>query len=1491
MSAKCKSDDCQDIEEIPIVNSNGIDELVIKKNIYINSNTTHKYDIIIELKKDNNDEAKNVELELGVVEVKKRLNQLIYDNQGGSGCSQKTIEVDGKYGNLCTPTKLGYTFIGWYDKKTNGNKVNENTILTEDNNQTIYAYYEKNEYTINFNTNGGSVCDNKTILMDEEYGELCTPSKKGYTFLGWYDKEINGNKITSKTILRDATNKTLYSYWKANEYKVTYKTNKNYVCTPTSVTYGGFYTDLCTPSTKGYTFLGWYTKNGDKVENNSIYLLTSDQELTAKWEAKKYTLTFHNEGESVFKTKEITFDEKYGELYNPLKTGYTFLGWYDDKKNGNKVNSDTILTDEANKVIYAYWRANVYILTYDNNTGSGCTTENIVYDEKYGNLCTPTKKGYTFLGWYTDKDGGELITSDTVVSQASNITLYARYKVNNYLLTFVNPNEEDHLQKTITFDKSYGQLYVPIRKGYTFDGWYDKEIDGKEVNEKTILTEDKDQYIYSHWTANKYTLTYDNNTGSGCENKTVTYDSIYGNLCIPEKVGHSFVGWFTDKENGIQITENTIVNTDNNHTLYAQWTANKYILTFNNPSGMGNETKEIIYAEKYGELYTPVRKGYTFIGWYESEIGGEEITSETILMEASNQNIYSHWTANKYNVTYDNNTGSGCTNKEVTYAQAYGELCTPVKKGYIFTGWFTNKDGTKQITDKTIVDTDMNHTLYAQWTVNTYNLVYNNAGGSGCTTKGVTFGEKYGNLCIPVRSGYTFDGWYNLDNEKVTENDVLIDDRDQILTAHWTANKYTIIYDNENGTGCINKSVTYDLPYGVLCEPEKIGYTFKGWYNENAKIDSATIVYIANDHTLKAKWEANEYTLNYDNVGGSGCINKDVVYDSSYGNLCTPIKSGYTFIGWYTKETSGEKINENTIVKTPNTHTVYAHWQANEYTLTYDNNNGTGCENKTVTYESSYGNLCTPTRVGYTFSGWYTDKNSGEIISEDDIFLEPNNKTIYAQWTANNYTLIYNNNNGSGCTTKVVTYDNAYGSLCTPTRVGYTFDGWYKDEDNSEEITEDTILTDANNQTIYAHWTANKYIITFNKQNGSNGTSSTTATYDKSIADITVPSRAGYTFDGYYTGTNGSGTKYYDIDGNGLIIYQTSSNITLYAHWIANKYTITFNTNGGSGGTTNTQATYDSTLPKITIPTRKDYNFIGYYDNPTNGIQYYDSNGNGVKLYTITSNITLYAQWKLNEVTAENYSTTIKCANFNTAATSAIITYTGNCSISVVDSTEWRMKLTSNGSFSSLIDMNIDAFLVGGGGAGNTQKGGSGGKTSTYSNIALTANTSYSITIGAGGSPNGGSGGTTSAFGKSIAGGSLSSGGSGGSGITYMLGSAPGGSYGNSGVGGYFGVSAGSGQGRTTCEFDEGTLSGCTRGTNYAYAGGGGGAGTGSNGYWGTQPGGVGGGGSSGSGGDPNSSGIRSAGRAGTANRGGGGGAGSTGGKGGSGVVVIRKAK
>ena len=271
---------------------------------------------------------------------------------------------------------------------------------------------------------------------------------------------------------------------------------------------------------------------------------------------------------------------------------------------------------------------------------------------------------------------------------------------------------------------------------------------------------------------------------------------------------------------------------------------------------------------------------------------------------------------------------------------------------------------------------------------------------------------------------------------------------------------------------------------------------------------------------------------------------------------------------------------------------------------------------------------------------------------------------------------------------------------------------------------------------------------------------------------------------------------------------------------------------------------------------------------------------------------------KVLKVTYEVLSTRHNCANTAAGAISddPLITYTGNCSL--IQDTEntdgthtWRMKLLTNGNLTINGLIYIDAFLVGGGAGGwdgwssNGVKGGGtgggGGYTLTQKNIRLdNKNGNFSIVIGAGGSHNN-KGGTTSAFGYSIEGGNSStsvgngcrggSGGSGGGANSISSTSGSGGSYGNSGAAGDHGCNGGYGQGTTTCEFGEGTLSGCTRGDSFAYSGGGGG---GCN----ASSGGV-GGGAYGNGGS------------GTANTGGGGGGGycaSTGGTGGSGIVVIR---
>ena len=184
--------------------------------------------------------------------------------------------------------------------------------------------------------------------------------------------------------------------------------------------------------------------------------------------------------------------------------------------------------------------------------------------------------------------------------------------------------------------------------------------------------------------------------------------------------------------------------------------------------------------------------------------------------------------------------------------------------------------------------------------------------------------------------------------------------------------------------------------------------------------------------------------------------------------------------------------------------------------------------------------------------------------------------------TPESYTLTLDPNGGSvSSTTKTVTYDSTYGDLPAPTRTGYTFNGWYISSSGGTKVESTTQVKTASNHTLYAHWTPNTYTITLNNQSATSaGTATayyqykTTKTVNGTLCyyyttnalttcltngyTITKPTKTGYTFGGYYTGTNGSGTQYVDANGTFINnIYQTTGNRTLYAKWTLNKYTLT----------------------------------------------------------------------------------------------------------------------------------------------------------------------------------------------------------------------------------------------------------------------------------------------------------------------------------------------
>ena len=346
-------------------------------------------------------------------------------------------------------------------------------------------------------------------------------------------------------------------------------------------------------------------------------------------------------------------------------------------------------------------------------------------------------------------------------------------------------------------------------------------------------------------------------------------------------------------------------------------------------------------------------------------------------------------------------------------------------------------------------------------------------------------------------------------------------------------------------------------------------------------------------------------------------------------------------------------------------------------TITYHKNDGTGgtwgtdefsTQSKTETKALCSVLTDAPTRTGYTFLGWSTDPNPETATAEyalHDNFriydaengggMGPVN--LYAVWRANAYTVTLHHNGGPGENEKVIAY---YGQpmpesedLLPLTRKGYDFTGYsyhgtyYYDADMKSARNYDQ----ASDFTIYANWKAHTTKITFDPQGGDNyGVSEVTATYGQAMPKegVQAPQRTGYEFGGYYSKQNGKGTQYYNYSkdeyNNWVITSARNWNIdqpevTLYAYWIANKYLVTLNRQGGTGGTGSVTAYYGELLPSgKTAPTKAGYKFKGYYSNENQeysesvgqnygGTQYYDENMNGVESWDKTGNTTIYAHW------------------------------------------------------------------------------------------------------------------------------------------------------------------------------------------------------------------------------------------------------------------------
>ncbi len=338
-----------------------------------------------------------------------------------------------------------------------------------------------------------------------------------------------------------------------------------------------------------------------------------------------------------------------------------------------------------------------------------------------------------------------------------------------------------------------------------------------------------------------------------------------------------------------------------------------------------------------------------------------------------------------------------------------------------------------------------------------------------------------------------------------------------------------------------------------------------------------------------------------------------------------PTKDGYTFAGWYADTGYNQLWNFEEPFRPSGTSTtvnLFAKWDINSYTVTFDLQYDEKIETEQIEYNSTISKK--PERYGYTFDGWYksTDFTSGDKWSST-AKTPANDMTLYAKWTPNKYKVTFNSQGGTSVTTQTI----EYGSKCTPktpTKTGYSFDGWYRNAECTGEAWnfETDVVTD--NITLYAKWIGDVYTVTFDTQGGS-PVEAQQVSRDQFVTRPEDPVREGYTFVGWVTTSTGSTEYEFETA-------KVQKDITIYAKWTPIKYTVTFDSRGGSEITSENPklVSYDGTIQTKPSSTRGGYTFAGWWYKDENGkeAEWKFGSSTAADVTKVKGDVTVYAKWK-----------------------------------------------------------------------------------------------------------------------------------------------------------------------------------------------------------------------------------------------------------------------
>ncbi len=1100
-----------------------------------------------------------------------------FDAQGGSEVVTQQVEHGKTAVRPEDPTREGFAFEGWYADAACTTAYDFSAPVKADT--TVYAKW-KGLVTVSFDAAGGSAVENRVVAEGSALGGLPTTERTGYLFTGWYNGET---RVTSSTVVDAAV--TLTAHWKPISLEVRYVDGYN-TLSSSFVEYDQVIKAAAAPAKVGHTFVGWFNDRDCTQAHDFSQPVRGMLVLYGRWDVNEYTVSFDVQGGSGVAAQTVAYGSAAEKpATEPVRAGYAFKGWYADADCIAEYNFVAAVTGDT--TVYAKW-VKLVTVSFDAAGGSEVAARTVEQGSALGTLPASEKANYIFCGW-KDQDGA-YVSASTVFDKDAVLT--AEWGRDVHFIQFLDSDGETVLDFGRAAEgEKLARPEDPVREGYEFDGWYTStDFSQKYDFENTEVHSDFD--LYAKWSVATNTVSFDSQGGSAVATRIIAYGDTLVAPNEPTWAGHTFDGWYTDRD--CTAAYNFDAPVKSSFTLYAKWTE-LVTVTFNAAGGSAVDPVTLAKGSAIGALPSTSLEGHYLEGWFDAD--GKQVTVQTTFDQDAE--LTARWAPEPMIVGFMD--GDDCYDVAIVdYGNKVEKPADPTKVGYTFAGWFSNKACTIAYNFDKAVTSDFD--VYAKWTLNKYAVTF--SAGEDATNVPAAQTVEHGDKATkpatdPVRSGYVFKGWY-ADADCTTEFDF-----DAAVTGETTVyakwvELVTITFDTDGGSEVAARTIEAGSALGELPVTQKANYVFCGWKDQDGTYVSAFTTF-DKSAVLTADWGQEVYRVQYLDSDGEKIL--DFGRAAEGEKLVRPedpTREGYTFDGWYTKD--GEKYNFDAPVYSD--FDLYAKWNINKYAVSFDTQGGSAVDAQTVEHGSAAVAPATdPTREGYAFKGWYADAACTEAY--DFTAAVTGNVTVYAKW-AKLVTITFDAAGGTAVDARTIETGAALGELPATSRDDYYFAGW-RTQDGTL-VSASTVFT--KDATLTAEWGRDTFYVQFVDSDGETVLDFCRVAYGAVLTRPADPVREGYTFDGWYTGTDYSVKYGFD--------QPVGFDFELFAKWTKKTYTVTFSAAGAANvPAAQTVEHGDAATKPATAPTLDGLVFKGWL---LGGKEYDFST-------PVTGDITLEASW------------------------------------------------------------------------------------------------------------------------------------------------------------------------------------------------------------------------------------------------------------------------